>query len=111
MVAWSERRVRAQTYCTAREDCLCDPCFEQRLRLSAEQHSRHKCLWALALGIFVFAQCELEAERCGWERACCIRCGRTMPEVELVADYDGYECADNGDCWREIEARRKEAGR
>ena len=61
-------------------------------------------LWALALGIFVFVQCEIEAERCGWERLHCLRCGRTTPEVDLKPDYDGYECADNSDCWREVDA-------
>lgn len=64
-------------------------------------------LWALARGILFFLQCEIEADRCGWQRLRCSRCGRTMPEVDLKPDYDGYECADNSDCWREIEAERE----
>lgn len=63
-------------------------------------------LWALARGVFVFLLCETEAERCGWERLHCLRCGRTMPDVQLQWDYDGHECIDSNDCWREIEAAK-----
>lgn len=66
-------------------------------------------LWALAHGLFVFLSCEIEAERNGWERLCCNRCGRSPPDVKIVWDYDGHECADNDDCWRKIRAARERA--
>jgi len=96
-------------------DYLCSDCGECRGRRPVGElcyacfDNRHRMLKALGIGIAAAAECEIEAERCGWDRRNCLRCGRTMPEVQLRSDYDGYECTDYEDCWREIDAAREQA--